>query len=393
LNYRILEILVTEPGAFSSEFSIGVHVRAARKSLRLRQSELAEKIGISNSHLSDIERGALIPTIPTLQKIAHALDRPLEYFLSSNASAPRALATVLNRPSVSDLTATKFGDLIYQKTGGEVSIQFYRHALPSEIYNHVHGLIDGSVDLIIDDLLSFEPYAPLCGVVFLPYFFRDRAHYQRFLNSEIFRTQIYDPLLQSGIRILNPTSKLDYGSFELLFTHQPVFTPDDMAGLRFRSYGSAVADALRRTLGAEPVRVNWIDGEAQMAAGDIDMFLLPAPYYSSLDLHRAARYVTLLDYGYTQNLSIAISEVTYRRLRPNVQQALDEAVIETDQHFSEVMVKRSRDYLKRLPTEYAVPVIHPHPAIWRERYSAALRQVSIELGVLTPELYDALQQL
>ncbi len=377
----------------TNQTTIGERVRDARKSLQLRQADLAERIGIAGSHLSDIERGALIPTIPTLQKIGEALNRPLEYFFSDNGQSPRALGTVIFRVSIGDLSARRFAELVHAKTGGEVSIQIYRQLVSSDTYELVKGLVEGSIHIFIDDLSSLERYAPLCSVVFQPYFFRDRAHYDRFLRSDLFQREVRDKLLASGIRVLNPLANHGQHDFELLFSRYPIFTPDDLAGKKYRSYASDVADALRRALGAEPVRVIWNQGVAAFQQGLIDLFLMPARHYTSLELHTVAQYVTLIDYGYAANMVIAINEHEYRKLSPSIQQVLLEAVEETEQHFSEAVGHQTTQYLRQLPSDYGVPVIQPDQRVWRDRVSAALRTICLDQGYLAADVYEAVQQL
>ncbi|MCK5314959.1 MAG: helix-turn-helix transcriptional regulator [Anaerolineales bacterium] len=51
------------------EYGIGHRIREARKSMGLRQSDLSAATGFPTSHLSDIERGVITPTNPTLHKI------------------------------------------------------------------------------------------------------------------------------------------------------------------------------------------------------------------------------------------------------------------------------------------------------------------------------------
>ena len=215
--------------------TIGIRVREARKSLRLRQSDLAERVGITGSHLSGIERGTLIPTIPTLEKIGGALNRPLEYFIADSIRSPRTLGTVIFRVSIGDLSARRFAELVHEKTDGEVSIQIYRQLVSSDTYELVKGLVEGSIHIFIDDLTSLERYAPLCNVVFQPYFFRDREHFDRFLHSDLFQRQVRNQLLASGIRVLNPLAHQQQQAFELLFSRFPVFAPADLVGRRYRS--------------------------------------------------------------------------------------------------------------------------------------------------------------
>jgi TRAP-type C4-dicarboxylate transport system substrate-binding protein len=372
---------------------IGKRVRDARKSMNLRQSDLAERVGIAGSHLSDIERGALIPTIPTLEKIGGALNRPLEYFFSATPDNPRALGTVIFRVSIGDLSARRFAELVHEKTGGEVSIQIYRQLASSDTYELVKGLVEGSIHIFIDDLSSLERYAPLCSVVFQPYFFRDGAHYDRFLQSTLFQREVRETLLTQGIRLLNPLVHHEREAVELLFSREPVFTPDDLIGRKYRSYASDVADMLRRELGAEPVRVIWNQGVTAFQQGAIDLFLMPVRHYTSLDLHTVARYATVIDYGYAANMVIAINEREYSKLSPSIQRVLLEAVEETERHFSEAVTSQTARYVAQLPTEHGVPVIQPNQSIWRERYSAVLRNICLERGYLSPDLYEGLQEL
>ena len=78
------------------EYGIGHRIREARKSMGLRQSDLSAATGFPTSHLPDIERGVITPTIPTLHKIGQALNRPLEYFLQVQDGEPRSIGMVIH---------------------------------------------------------------------------------------------------------------------------------------------------------------------------------------------------------------------------------------------------------------------------------------------------------
>jgi transcriptional regulator with XRE-family HTH domain len=47
---------------------------------RLRQRELAERVGVTQSHVSSIINGA-VPSVPVLQKLADALNTSTDYLL------------------------------------------------------------------------------------------------------------------------------------------------------------------------------------------------------------------------------------------------------------------------------------------------------------------------
>lgn len=57
---------------------IGVQIREARLKAGLKQKELAERIGVSESRISQYEKGSQNPRISTLMKLAEALEIPLK---------------------------------------------------------------------------------------------------------------------------------------------------------------------------------------------------------------------------------------------------------------------------------------------------------------------------
>ena len=371
---------------------IGAQVRCARISMRLRQTDLAELTGITISHLSDIERNYVTPTIPTLRKLGEALNRPLEYFLTEKRAKPRSLGMVIQGSSIGGLAVAHFANLVEAKTNGEMKLRLYQQSSLGTAREQVESLVEGAIHLYIDELHSLEPCAKLCGPVFLPYFFKDRAHYYRFLNSDIFQKEIYEKLLESGIHLLNPVSNWECGSYELLFSTVPIFTPDDLVGRRFRSYPSEAAVALRHALKAEPVIVEFAQASAAFASGQMDIFLVPAAYFSSIQIQRHAKYATLINYGYTLNLTIAINEHEYLKLSPDVQRCLEEAACEAGQYCAQVAKEKTEADLIGLSKVSSLPIIHPDEQLWRSRFDAAIRQICAG-KLLPPGQYEAIQSL
>ena len=60
---------------------IGLRIMQRRKELRLSQEKLAEKLGISKNHLSNIERGKYMPTTECILKISSILGNTPDYYL------------------------------------------------------------------------------------------------------------------------------------------------------------------------------------------------------------------------------------------------------------------------------------------------------------------------
>ena len=58
-----------------------------RKELGMTQEKLAEQIGISKNHLSNIESGKNLPTVPLLFKLCDAMGETPDYYLIGKLSA------------------------------------------------------------------------------------------------------------------------------------------------------------------------------------------------------------------------------------------------------------------------------------------------------------------
>lgn len=65
---------------------IGDKIRELREKHKMTQVELAKLAGISNTYLSDIERGRVNPSLKTLDKLAKALGIKIDWeiFLSDD---------------------------------------------------------------------------------------------------------------------------------------------------------------------------------------------------------------------------------------------------------------------------------------------------------------------
>jgi len=60
---------------------IGLRIQIAREDAGLNQKELADQLGLSQSTLSNYEKGKRKFYLAQLQAIADQLDKPLDYFL------------------------------------------------------------------------------------------------------------------------------------------------------------------------------------------------------------------------------------------------------------------------------------------------------------------------
>lgn len=85
---------------------MGRRIQTRRKELHIKQSELAETVDISNNHMSSIETGKQLPSLPTFMLISNALQVTPDYLLLGSMHAtdtPLGIANSLRLCSPEDI--------------------------------------------------------------------------------------------------------------------------------------------------------------------------------------------------------------------------------------------------------------------------------------------------
>jgi transcriptional regulator with XRE-family HTH domain len=81
---------------------IGERIRTFRQAKRLSQQEMEDRTGLLRCYLSRVENGHTIPSIPTLEKFARALEIPV-YQLFHDSEEPPALPELSGKGSAKEI--------------------------------------------------------------------------------------------------------------------------------------------------------------------------------------------------------------------------------------------------------------------------------------------------
>lgn len=81
-------------------------MRQARAALQMNQTELADKVGVTQRSITDYERGAAIPRPSTIRKLAAALQVTYTYLSDDDCSDPQEGA---NREDIIENARSQFG--------------------------------------------------------------------------------------------------------------------------------------------------------------------------------------------------------------------------------------------------------------------------------------------
>ena len=150
-----------------SDFDLGSRLRWLRRSHRLTLREVASRAAVTESFLSQVERGVASPSVASLQRIAHGLGLSIAQLFAGGSSAGR----VVRRNERRRVSYTDFGALDEFLTpptaarlqlilstvepGGGTGDEPYTHESDEEVV----VVLEGELDLWVAD----EHYRLLAG--------------------------------------------------------------------------------------------------------------------------------------------------------------------------------------------------------------------------------------
>jgi TRAP-type C4-dicarboxylate transport system substrate-binding protein len=123
-----------------------------------------------------------------------------------------------------------------------------------------------------------------------------------------------------------------------IWAHRPVDSAEALKGLRIRTADANGVVAFRAA-GAVPVVVSFTDALPQLRAGQLDAVLSSGDGGAGQRLMETLRHFTAIEYAVTMSM-VTVNADAWRALDPGLQQALREAVAETEARQWEVMKTR-----------------------------------------------------
>ena len=150
-------------GAASAEgLQVGARVKHARQLAGIRMRELAQKVGCTESMVSKIESGRVVPSLQMLQRLVAALDRDMASFFGSDLNSPGLILRAGQRPLVTTDPLRKGSGVAYERlvpfAAGNL-LECNIHVVEPDAHKHdpithqgetVGYVIEGQIELTIE---------------------------------------------------------------------------------------------------------------------------------------------------------------------------------------------------------------------------------------------------
>ena len=144
---------------------IGERIKKKREQLNLQLNELAEKIGISPSALSQIEKAKSFPSIITLKTIAEKLHTTVGELIGENDSL--ANNPVVQKSDIRFIDQNKSGTVFYLLSQHDVNKQMETYLIRFSKASAIDGFITSTFGQVFAYVLSGEVRFDLDGKSFI----------------------------------------------------------------------------------------------------------------------------------------------------------------------------------------------------------------------------------
>lgn len=178
---------------------------------------------------------------------------------------------------------------------------------------------------------TFDP-TRIQELVELPYLFDNYSQAYAFMDTP-YVAKFYDSLKAKGIHYL---VTWDNGFRHLTNNVRPVNTPADMKGLKIRVVQSEMSINILQALGASAVPMSYAELYQAMQQKVVDGQENPFMNIHASKFYEVQKYMSLTKHQYS-TLPIIISEMTWKRLDANQQNAIQKAAEEAAPYFRKLV--------------------------------------------------------
>ncbi|MBS9721190.1 TRAP transporter substrate-binding protein DctP [Tianweitania sp. BSSL-BM11] len=218
-------------------------------------------------------------------------------------AAERTLRVATSVPHNHYLTKVikEFADNVSKRTNGEIAFEYYDSGSLVSDQHMDEAVANGTIDIGIASASILAGTVPALNVFAVPFFFDTREKLDRaVLPGAPIRTMLDNRINETGSRAL---FWIPYGFITMITRDREVHTPDDMIGLKIRTFGSTVSQFVE-AVGASPVVTSGGEQFLALQRGIVDGGLTGWPSVAERRLFEVSKYVIATDHMYETHFAL-----------------------------------------------------------------------------------------
>ncbi|MBW2077657.1 MAG: TRAP transporter substrate-binding protein DctP [Deltaproteobacteria bacterium] len=242
------------------------------------------------------------------------------------------------------ITARQFKKALEEEAPGQFEVQFFPSRQLGDEKEMLEGLSFGTLDSAVITNSPISRIALPFQVNDMPFMYANKEQAYKILDG---------PIGQKLMKILESKNIIGFGFAEGGYRHminnvKQVFTPEDVAGIKWRVMPNPVYIGMFRALGGNAVPMAWGEVFTAMQQGTIDGLEIPIAVIYNNHYFEVAKYLSLTSHTYSA-LGLLMSKRRYTSLTTEQQTAVRKAArkaIDEERRMNTANVKTIIDKIK-----------------------------------------------
>ncbi|MDV7145595.1 C4-dicarboxylate TRAP transporter substrate-binding protein [Tropicimonas sp. TH_r6] len=234
-----------------------------------------------------------------------------------------------------------------ERTEGKVEITIFPNAqlgTNSEVYEQMRA---GAPIMTISDPGYLSDFVADFGVLGGPYLMEDPRDFTKIIESDLYADMKNRLRTESQIELLSLNWL--FGSRHLI-SDKPISTPDDIAGMTFRTPPNIMWVETFDSMGARPTQLAWAEVYSGLSAGVVEGAEAPLPSIYGAKLHEVKKVISLTGHfkGFT---GLVINSDYFAMLPEDIQTVLVEEAVAAGVFMTDLMLNSQEEWVKKLEAE------------------------------------------
>jgi len=241
-----------------------------------------------------------------------------------------------------NLGAIKFKETLEANSPQPVKVEIFPSSQLGSERDLTEGMQLGTIDIaIVPGVIA--NFAPKMRVLDLPYIFRDREHTYKVLDGEIGK-ELASGLPSVGLRLL---AYWENGFRQITNNKRPIYTPEDLKGIKIRVPENKAYLKTFEKWGANVITMSFGELYVALQQGTVDGQENPLAIIDTNKFYEVQKYLSLTSHLYCP-AQVLISEITWKKLSPEMQEAVVKAAEEARDYERQLLFERDSSYLANL---------------------------------------------
>lgn len=232
------------------------------------------------------------------------------------------------------LALQEMARLVEERSGGELVVDVFDSDKLGSSVAQIENLQLGTQDMHSNVADWYQHLDPAWSALAMPFLFSGVEHVQRFQDTDTYAAWKQNMIDEHGVRMLADNW---YRLPRVLITRTPVFTVEDLDGMKLRMPNLETYIETWSALGAKPTVIAYAEAFLAMKTGTVNGMEAPLSGIFPQKFYQAAPFVTLTRHQIAP-YTVIISEQVWQNLPADQQEILQQAAMDAGDFYYELIL-------------------------------------------------------